>query len=107
MLSRWQFNALTTLGALALLLAIADASFALMNREAQILVVQRQQYIQQSVALEGLYRDIVNALAELGTRSNDRALLDVLAAQGLSVMVKGGAALPAPGTASVAGATRK
>jgi hypothetical protein len=107
MLGRWQFNALTALGALALLLALADAGLAVMNRDAQVFVAQRQQYIQQSVALEGLYRDIVKGLAELGTRGNDRALLDILAAQGLSVTVNGSAATAPSGTGSVPGAGRK
>ena len=89
MLTRWQFNALTALGALALLLALADALLATTNRDAQVFVAQRQQYIQQSVALEGLYRDMVKALAELGARGNDRALLDILSAQGLSVTISG------------------
>jgi len=107
MLTRWQFNALTALGALALLLALADAILAATNRDAQVFVAQRQQYIQQSVALEGLYRDLVKALAELGARGNDRALLDILSAQGLSVTISNGAAAAPAGTASVAGAIRK
>jgi len=107
MLTRWQFNALTALGALALLLALADAILAATNRDAQVFVAQRQQYIQQSVALEGLYRDLVKALAELGARGNDRALLDILSAQGLSVTISNGAAAAPAGTASVAGASRK
>jgi len=106
MLSRWQYIALTALGALSLLLALADATLVALNRDNQILVVQRQQYIQQSIALEGLYRDIVKALAELGARSNDRAILDVLAAQGLSVTVGGAASAPAVAPSS-AGTGRK
>jgi len=107
MLARWQFNALTVLGALALLLALADVGLAVTNRDAQVLVAQRQQFIQQSVALEGLYREIVKALAELGARGNDRALLDVLAAQGMSVTVSGGAASAPAGAAPLGGAGRK
>ena len=101
MLARWQFNTLTVLGALALLLAVVNATLFTVNREAQAEIAQRQQFIQQSAALEGLYREMVKALAELGTRGNDRALLDILAAQGLNVSVGGAAAAPmaaAPGS---------
>jgi hypothetical protein len=89
MLSRWQFNLLTTLGVCALLLVVVNGALFTLNRDAQIALTQRQQFVQQSVALEGLYRDIVKALAELGTKGNDRQVLDILAAQGLSVTVNG------------------
>jgi hypothetical protein len=106
MLARWQFNTLVVLGALALLLTVVNATLFSLNRESQAEIAQRQQFIQQSVALESLYREIVKALAELGARGNDRALLDILAAQGLNVSVGGAAAAPmaaAPGS----GAARK
>jgi glucose uptake protein GlcU len=106
MLARWQFNTLVVLGALALLLSVVNATLFSLNRESQAEIAQRQQFIQQSVALESLYREIVKALAELGARGNDRALLDILAAQGLNVSVGGAAAAPmaaAPGS----GAARK
>ena len=96
MLARWQSNTLIVLGALALLLAVVNATLFTLNRESQAEIAQRQQFIQQSVALESLYREIVKALAELGARGNDRALLDILAAQGLSVSVGGAAAAPTP-----------
>lgn len=100
MLARWQFNTLTVLGALALLLTLVNATLFTINRESQAAIAQRQQYIQQSVALESLYREIVKALAELGARSNDRGILDILAAQGLSVTVNGASAAPAAAAAS-------
>lgn len=106
MLTRWQFNALVGLGVLSLLLTLLNATLFTFNRDTQAAIAQRQQYIQQSIALEGLYREIVKALAEAGTRANDRALLDVLAAQGLSVTMNG-AATPASGAASVNGVRGK
>jgi hypothetical protein len=106
MLSRWQFNALTAIGVLSLLLMAVNATLFSANRDAQAAIAQRQQYIQQSIALEGLYRDIVKALAELGARGNDRAILDILAAQGLSVSV-GGAAAAAPAGTAASSAARK
>ena len=104
MLKRWQFNTLTGLGVLSLLLALVNATLFVVNRDAQAAIAQRQQFIQQSVALEGLYREIVKALAESGARGNDRAMLEILAAQGLSVTVNGAATTPS-GAAS--GAARK
>ena len=58
MLARWQFNTLTVLGVLSLLLALVNATLFTINRESQAAIAQRQQYVQQSVALEGpLSRD--------------------------------------------------
>ena len=90
MLARWQFHTLIVLGALSLLLTLVNATLFTLNRGSQEEIARRQQFIQQSVALEGLYREIVKALAELGARNNDRGLLDILAAQGLNVTVGGG-----------------
>jgi hypothetical protein len=105
MLARWQFNTLIVLGALSLVLTAVNATLFTINRESQAAIAQRQQYVQQSIALEGLYREIVKALAELGTRNNDRGLLDVLAAQGLSVSVNSTSAAAAAAAASTAGST--
>lgn len=95
MLARWQFHALVALGALSLLLTLVNATLFTLNRDSQAEIAQRQQFVQQSVALEGLYREIVKALAELGARSNDRGLLDILSAQGLNVTLGGAPAAPA------------
>jgi hypothetical protein len=91
MLSRWQFNLLTALGALALLLAIGNGVLFTQNRSAQGALNQQQQFIQQTVPLENLYREIVKTLAETAVKSNDRQVLDMLAAQGLNVTVNGAA----------------
>ena len=87
MLLKWQFNLLTALGALAMLLALGNAVLFTLTRDAQSSLAQRQQFIQQTVPLEGLYRDMVKALAEMGVKANDPQLLGVLSAQGLSVKV--------------------
>ena len=106
MLGRWQFRALTALGVLALVLALANSALFTLNRDAQAAIAHRQQYIQQSIGLEGLYRELVKALAESGTRGNDQAILGILAAQGLSVTLSGGAATPATAASAVGGARR-
>jgi hypothetical protein len=95
MLLKWQSNLLTALGVAALLLVLANALLFTQNRSAQAALNQRQQFIQQTVPLESLYREIVKALAEMAIKGNDRQVLDMLAAQGLSVTVNGPAAQPA------------
>ena len=97
MLHKWQFNLLTALGVAALLLVVTNAVLFTQNRGAQVALNQRQQFIQQTVPLEGLYRDIVKALAETAVKGNDRQVLDMLAAQGLSVTVN----TPAPAAAEM------
>lgn len=84
MLSKWQHRLLSALGAAALLLVIVNALMFKLNRDAQSTLAQRQQFIQQTVPLEGLYRDIVKSLAEMAVKGNDKPLFDMLTAQGLT-----------------------
>jgi hypothetical protein len=95
MLSKFQFNVLTALGAAALLLVLFNSVLFTLNRDAQSDLNRQQQFIQQTVPLEGLYRDIVKALAETAVKGNDRKVLDMLAAQGLNVSVHKPTATPA------------
>lgn len=87
MLKRWEFGVLTLLGALALLLVISNGVLFGLNRADQQEINARQQFLQQSVQLEGLYRDIVKALAELAVKNNDAQIIQMLAAQGINVSV--------------------
>lgn len=100
MLVKWQFNLLTALGALALALVIVNATLFTINRSGQADLAQRQQFVQQTVPLEGMYREIVKALAEMALKGNDRQVLDMLAAQGINVSVNNppatGASSPVP-----------
>jgi hypothetical protein len=101
MLGTRQFSLLVGLGVLALLLAIGNAVVFSGNRDAQVELSARQQYLQQTVGLEGLYRDMVKALAELAVKNDDRQLLQMLANQGINVSVNAPApaATAAPATA--------
>ena len=56
------------------------------------------QLVQQAGGHETLYREIARALAELGVKGNDAQVLNMLAAQGLSVSVNAPAAAGAPAT---------
>ena len=87
MLSKWQHTLLVALGALALLLVAANGVLFTQNRSAQAALNQRQAFVQQTVPLEGLYDDIVKTLAQMGVKGNDREVLNMLAAQGLTVTV--------------------
>ena len=103
MLKSWQYTVLNAIGALALLLVLFNAVLFTKNRDLQQQVNARQQYLQQTTALEGLYRDIVKALAELAVSNNDTQLLEMLASQGLNVSVNA----PAPTPASPPTAVRR
>lgn len=97
MLKQTEFRLLTLIAAATLLVALANIVLFSQNRDRQQEVTSRGQYIQQSVQLEGLYREIVKALADLAVRNNDRPIRDMLAAQGISVTAN-----PAPVAASAA-----
>jgi ABC-type transport system involved in cytochrome bd biosynthesis fused ATPase/permease subunit len=101
MLKSWQYTVLNAIGALALLLVLFNAVLFTKNRDLQQQVNARQQYLQQTTALEGLYRDIVKALAELAVSNNDTQLLEMLASQGLNVSVNAPAPTPASPPAAV------
>lgn len=100
MLKKWQHTLLTALAVLVVLLVVFNAVVFTQNREAQEQLAQRQQFVQQTVPLETLYREIVKALAEMAVKSNDQQVLGMLAAQGLNVTVNnpsaGAAEAPAP-----------
>jgi len=86
-LHSWQWWALTVCGVILLVLIVTNMALFLGNRDKQINVNSRQQYIQQSLVLEGLNRDIINALANLAVRNKDAQLIDLLTAQGITVTV--------------------
>jgi len=91
-MSRLQYWAATVLGAVCLLLAVGNITLASMNRSLQGEVSQRQQFVQQSVQLEGLYREIIRALAELGARNNDQDVRALLQKHGITYTVNAPAA---------------
>ena len=84
-ISKWQFWLLTTLGSVALLLVIANIVMANGNLLRQSEINQRQQFVQQSLQLETLYKEIVRALGELATKNNDEQVKALLASQGLAI----------------------
>lgn len=85
MLKAWEFWTLTIVALAAAALAAANMMMFTQNRAIQVEATGRAQFVQQSVQLEGLYREIVKALADLSVRNQDKALRDLLAAQGITV----------------------
>ena len=98
MLKQWEFWTLTTLALLAAILMVVNMLLLTTVRAGQAEVAARQEYIQQTVPLETLYRDIVKALADLSVRRQDEDLRSLLSSQGISVTINGPSTLSAPPT---------
>ena len=95
-MTRTQFWIASGLGFLCLLLVAVNASLVVGNRSLQRDVATRQQFVQQSVQLEGLYREIVRALAELAARNNDADVRTMLAKHGITYTINPPAASSGP-----------
>jgi hypothetical protein len=104
MLKSGQFWILTALALIAGALAGTNAVLFVGNQKAQAEVGQRSQYIQQSIQLEGLFREIVKALADLSVRNQDSALRDMLAAHGINL---GAGPAPSPAAGGSSAETKK
>ena len=87
MLSRWQFGVVVSLALATLALAVANMVLFSRNRAQQTEVNNRQLYIQQTAQLEGLYQQLIRAVAELSARNSDATLGAVLSRQGITVNV--------------------
>jgi uncharacterized membrane protein YeiB len=74
----------TVLTALMLVLVFVNMLLSLGNESLRVEVSERQQFIAQSMQLEGLQREIVGALASIAVKSNDEQLKSLLASQGIS-----------------------
>lgn len=85
MLNRWQFWLLTTLAALSVALILANMYRFAENRKQQVEVNQRAQFVQQTIALETLNREILSALAQLAVRSQDEQIRSMLASMGVTM----------------------
>jgi Flp pilus assembly protein TadD len=78
---------LTAVSAVTLILAIADVAMTSKVRELQADVTQRQQYLNQSVALGRLNTQIIQTLARMSSQSNDEAIRALLAKNGVTFKV--------------------
>ena len=84
------------LALLALAAAVAIVGLGQHNAAARRELAAQQQYVQQSAQLEGLYREMVRALAELSARNNDEALRALLQRHGISFNPQAPAPAAAP-----------
>lgn len=87
MLGRIQFWTLSALAALTALLIAANMFRFSENRRLQAEVNERGQFIQQTVPLEALSREIALALAQLGVREQDEQITALLSSLGITVTV--------------------
>ena len=96
MLKQWEFWTVTTLALVAAIFMVANLLLFTTLRTVKAEAAARQEYIQQTVQLETLYREIVKALADLSVRNQDEDLRALLSAQGISVTVNAPAIPSAP-----------
>ena len=75
----------TVLAVLILILVVVNILLSLGNQSLRVEVSQRQQFITQSIQLEGLHREIVTTLASIAMKTNDGQLKNLLASQGINL----------------------
>jgi len=97
-MNKIEHGIVTSLAGLALLAAATGIGLNLHNGRLRAELGQGQQYVQQSVQLEGLYREMVRALAELSARHSDEALRSLLQRHGITYNLS---AAPAANAAAV------
>ena len=96
MLKRWEFAILIVLALSTAIVVMFNMQRFSANRELQFEVNQRAQFVQQTIPLENLSRDIALALAQLGVRSQDEQIRALLNSLGITVNVSQPPAPPAP-----------
>jgi len=85
MLTRPQYLTLTGLGAAALVLVVTNGVLFAANKSTQTDINVRQAVVQQTAQLQVLQTEIAKALAEPAIKSDDKAVFDMLAANGITV----------------------
>jgi len=76
---------LTPLAVLALILVLINVVLAIGNQSLRIQLAERQQFISQSMQMEGLYREIMQAVASVAVKTKDEQLMSLLVSQGINV----------------------
>ena len=75
---------LTALAALLLVLVLVNILMSLGNQSLRVEVNERQQFLAQSMQLEGLHREIITVLATVALKTNNDQLKSLLASQGIN-----------------------
>ena len=103
MLSKFQFNLLTAASAVVLGLVVFNTVISTQNRDSQLDLAKRQQFVQQTMQLENLYREFVKSLAELAIKNDDKEIINMLASQGVNITSKPPAVADSPAQVKKAG----
>ena len=96
MLKLWEFAVLLVVALVTAIIVLFNMRQFGANRELQFEVSQRAQFVQQTVPLESLSREIALALAQLGVRSQDDQIRALLNSLGITVTVNQAPAASAP-----------
>ena len=97
-MTKGQYWVATLIAAACFAAMLASVTLGYNNARARAEVNQRQQFVQQSVQLEGLYKEIIRVLAELGARNNDGDVKAMLQKNGITYTAN--AATPASTSAA-------
>ena len=84
-LSLKRIGFLTPLAVLILILVLVNVLLTLGNQSLRIQLAERQQFINQSIQMEAVYREIVTAVASVAVKTNDEKLKGLLASQGINL----------------------
>ena len=80
-----EYWTLSALSVACVMLVVINISLAQGNRDIRKQVNQRQAFIAQSLQLDKINKQLVNAIAQLAVRDNDSALERVLSDQGITI----------------------
>ncbi len=106
-MKEWQFWTVTGLGGLVLAVIVVNIFLFLHNRSLQTEVNNRQIYINQSMQLDQLNREIITAIANLAAKNNDEDLKDVLTSHGITFSPNQNASAAATAQSPSSGKGRK
>jgi len=77
-------HVLTGLAVLMLVLVLVNILMSFGNQSVRAEVNERQQFLAQSMQLEGLHREIITVLATVALKTNNDQLKSLLASQGIN-----------------------
>lgn len=84
-MKEWQFWIVTLISGAALVLVVVNMYLFLQNRSLQDEVNNRQVFINQSIQLEQLNKEIIGALANFAVKTNDQEIRQLLATLGITL----------------------
>ncbi len=87
MLNEMQYKQLVLLALASLILVVVNIGLFYSNQGLSGTVSGRQQYLQQSDQLQGIYQTMINSLANLAAKNSDNQIHDLLASQGITYNV--------------------